>query len=118
MDIKIIGVVMNNADNVILSTVIIIIVVFAVNLGISSKYQVANFGERGAIVLDQQTGEAWVTDGYEVGKETIYYLKPVGYCDSQKPTYKYKPDEQRNDKNTNWLTWFQRKVGSINNQRL
>lgn len=82
----------------------------------SCRYKIASSGKNNAIVIDTYTGEAWITDKYEIPKafssetEEITYLKPVGYCDQQKEAYKYTPDEKRNNRNTTWYIWLSRKL--------
>ncbi len=109
---------MESDNNTISSVAYIIAFIFGFylvdQLSCRSKYQVASFGQNGAIVIDKRSGETWVTDSYiqhigQPGEETIFYLKPVGYCDSQNDDYAYTPDEKRNDKNTSWDMWLRRR---------
>ena len=86
-----------------------IIVIIFNNLR-NTQYQVASFGKTGAIIVDKQSGEAWITDSYEIGSKQTIYLKPVGYCGYQKNNWTYKADEKKSNKNTTWLIWFKRKL--------
>ncbi len=108
---------MDNIDSINWATVLVIFILFLVMNQSHNKYQVASFSSTGSVVIDQQTGEAWVTDSYDGYKhftgtsEKIIYFKPIGYCDGQNDTYTYKPEEKRNNKNTTWWIWFKRKIG-------
>lgn len=103
-----------NQNNIIACIIVgIIFGVFASTFR-SNKYQVSSFGNNGAIVVDQYSGEAWITDSYveyvgRPGEKTVFYLKPISYCGSQIHDWAYTPDERRNDKNTSWWIWLKRK---------
>ena len=78
------------------------------------RYQITGCGQDRAVLVDRYSGEVWITDTYTTstgihGHETIFFLKPVGYCDKQKDNYTYKPDEKRNNKNTTFEEWLKRK---------
>jgi len=60
-------------------------------------YQVATCGKKGAIIIDQITGEAWSTGDCEE-----VYLEPLAYANNQKNEWEYTPEENRNKKNKSW----------------
>jgi hypothetical protein len=111
---------MDKIDNIDwLSAFVIFILFFLIGQN-QTQYQVASFGSMGAVVIDQQTGEAWITDSYDDisgnrynTTEKKFYLKPLSYCDYQKEGFSYKPDEWRNKNNSTWWIWLKRKIGLL-----
>ena len=98
---------MNNLNNLIWPTIFIVIVASTLNLN-RTKYQVASFGSSGAIIIDQQSGEAWVTHIWNASGTSIS-LQPIGYDGTQEDFCTYKPDDRRNNENATWWLWLKKK---------
>lgn len=89
------------------------------------RYQVASYGNAGAIIIDTETGEAWIMEGEAKGKNPYRfdsrtmpctnYFTPAHYWSQDLETNHCRPDKTRNN-NADWWTWLKRSFNKTDQQ--
>lgn len=97
---------MNNYNGIKVLIGIIIIWFFISLWETPARYQISNYKNDKAIILDTSTGETWITK--QLGDNLPVFMIPVFYGEKQEEYLPYTPEKSRNKSNIDWYTWFMR----------